>query len=177
MYSLPIRVTLAALTIASAASTDPIRPRVSTSPSASLDMVWGRARRAEAPQARLPTDAPTGAGGGKAGTLTDCVRCGNYAKIRAHRFSLIVRPDLQRQLPMNLCLPRRSVPLGLPALAFVSSGGAACRKKETPAPSVATPTVTLSHDRAPLGSPVDVTYKFVVANDARFTEDYRVMVH
>jgi hypothetical protein len=60
-------------------------------------------------------------------------------------------------------------------LALVSLG--ACRGKETPVPAVATPTVTLNHDRAPLGSPLDVTYKFVVANDARFDQDYRVMVH
>ena len=54
---------------------------------------------------------------------------------------------------------------------------AACRRKEAPAPPVATPTVTLNHDRAPLGSPLEVTYKFVVANDAMFGEDYRVMSH
>src|SRR5437773_800933 len=36
MYSLPINVTFAAFTIASAASTAPMRPRVSTRPSASL---------------------------------------------------------------------------------------------------------------------------------------------
>src|SRR5262245_16583470 len=35
MYSLPTSTTLAAFTIASAASTEPIRPRVSTIPSAS----------------------------------------------------------------------------------------------------------------------------------------------
>jgi len=37
--------------------------------------------------------------------------------------------------------------------------------------------VTLSSDRVPLGSPIDITYKFVVANDASFKQDYRVMVH
>jgi len=42
---------------------------------------------------------------------------------------------------------------------------------------MATPSVTLNHDKTPLGSPVDITYKFVVANDAKFTEDLRVMVH
>ncbi len=42
---------------------------------------------------------------------------------------------------------------------------------------MATPTVTLSHEKTPLGSPIDITYKFVVANDAKFTEDLRVMVH
>src|SRR5436190_5189865 len=39
MYSLPISETLAALTIASAASTDPIRPLVSTIPKASCGTV------------------------------------------------------------------------------------------------------------------------------------------
>ena len=42
---------------------------------------------------------------------------------------------------------------------------------------MATPSVALSHEKTPLGSPVDITYKFVVANDAKFTEDLRVMVH
>jgi hypothetical protein len=74
-------------------------------------------------------------------------------------------------------LARPSVALSLAALALVSSGAAACRRKEAPAPPVATPSVRLNHDKAPLGSPVDITYKFVVANDARFAEDYRVMVH
>ena len=53
----------------------------------------------------------------------------------------------------------------------------ACRSNEAPPPPVATPSITMSHDRAPLGSPIDITYKFVVADDARFTEDYRVLVH
>jgi hypothetical protein len=78
---------------------------------------------------------------------------------------------------MILCLSRRSVLVGLAALAMVASGAAACRRQEAPAPPLATPSVHLSHDKAPLGSPVDVTYKFVVANDAKFAEDYRVMVH
>jgi len=58
------------------------------------------------------------------------------------------------------------------AVAFVG-----CRRKEPPAPPVATPSLTLSHDKAPLGSPLDIHYKFVVAPDAHFAEDYRVMVH
>jgi hypothetical protein len=59
--------------------------------------------------------------------------------------------------------------------AVLTSG--ACRRKEAPAPPVATPNVTLSLTRAPLGSPIDITYKFIVANDARFDQEYRVMVH
>jgi hypothetical protein len=53
----------------------------------------------------------------------------------------------------------------------------ACRRKPPEAPPVATPSLTLSHDKAPLGSPLEMTYRFVVAPDARFDEDYRVMVH
>src|SRR5216683_6183916 len=54
MYSLPIRETLAAFTMASAASIEPMRPFVSTIPNASAGM---------------------------ARTLTDCRRCGNYTII------------------------------------------------------------------------------------------------
>src|SRR3954453_332660 len=71
----------------------------------------------------------------------------------------------------------RTVALAFAAVAVVTSSTLACRKKDAPAPPVATPSVTLSHEKAPLGSPVDIHYKFVVANDAKFTEDYRVMVH
>jgi hypothetical protein len=54
---------------------------------------------------------------------------------------------------------------------------AGCSRKENTAPPMATPSLTLSHDRAPAGSPLELTYKFVVASDAHFTEDYRVFVH
>ena len=73
-------------------------------------------------------------------------------------------------------IPRQPVALGVAALVLASSL-AACRKKESPAPPMATPSVSLSHDKTPLGSPIDITYKFVVASDATFTEDLRVMVH
>ena len=59
----------------------------------------------------------------------------------------------------------------------LACAGAACRRKEAATPPVATPTVTINHDKAPLGSPMDITYKFVVANDAHLDQDYRVMVH
>jgi hypothetical protein len=73
--------------------------------------------------------------------------------------------------------PRTRVAFGLAALVLASGALSGCRRKEAPAPAMATPSVTLSHDRTPLGSPIDITYKFVVANDAKFTEDLRVMVH
>lgn len=70
----------------------------------------------------------------------------------------------------------RFAAVGLAALVILSSV-MACGGKEAPPTPMATPSVTLSHDKAPLGSPIDITYKFVVANDAKFTEDYRVLVH
>jgi hypothetical protein len=54
---------------------------------------------------------------------------------------------------------------------------AGCRSKEPDAPPVATASVQLSRTKAPLGSPIDITYKFVVASDARLTDDLIVMLH
>jgi hypothetical protein len=71
----------------------------------------------------------------------------------------------------------RSAAIGLAALVMVTSAAASCGGKEAPPAPIATPSVTLSHEKAPLGSPIDVTYKFVVADDATFPEDYRVLVH
>lgn len=45
------------------------------------------------------------------------------------------------------------------------------------APPVATASFTASKTRVPLGSPVDLTYTFDVAADARIEGDYRVFVH
>ena len=42
---------------------------------------------------------------------------------------------------------------------------------------MATPTITLNKTRASLGSPLEVTYKFVVASGAKFDRDYRIFVH
>ena len=78
---------------------------------------------------------------------------------------------------MNFRLREGTAALCLCAAAALAISLAACRRKEPPAPPVATPSVTLSHDKAPLGSPLDMHYKFVVAPDAHFTEDLRVMVH
>ena len=55
---------------------------------------------------------------------------------------------------------------------------AACGGTESAGPPVATPSVKFSRDRAPLGSPIEVTYRFeVAANAPAFTQDYKVFVH
>jgi hypothetical protein len=54
----------------------------------------------------------------------------------------------------------------------------ACRQAEQEGPAVATPSFSASRSQVPLGSPVDVTYKFVIEPGAPpMTEDLRVMVH
>src|SRR6266498_338202 len=63
------------------------------------------------------------------------------------------------------CRPAGSqhVRLQIALLVLLSAWSASCRRSAAPEPPVATPSVTLDRNRAPLGSPVDLTYKFVVA--------------
>ena len=77
----------------------------------------------------------------------------------------MIRPSLVR---VALCATAASI---------AALGLAGCSASEPPEPAVATPTVTINHERAPAGSPIEVTYKFVVASDAKFAEDYRVFAH
>jgi hypothetical protein len=62
-------------------------------------------------------------------------------------------------------------------LAAMALGSASCSRKAPSEPPLATASFSAARSRAPLGSPLEVTYKFVVAPDAKFTEDYRVLVH
>ena len=64
------------------------------------------------------------------------------------------------------------------ALAVLSvATTSACRREEPEPPPVATPSFSVNQTRVPLGSPVEVTYKFVVAKDApKIPEDFRVFV-
>jgi hypothetical protein len=71
-----------------------------------------------------------------------------------------------RQLVLRLSI--------VPLTACLAPG---CRRTPPREPPVATPSITINHDRAPAASPIEITYKFVVASDARFAEDYRVFVH
>jgi hypothetical protein len=60
-------------------------------------------------------------------------------------------------------------------LAAVAAWG--CGTKEPNEPPAATASVTLNHDRVPIGSPLTLTYRFEVAPNAAFDGDYRVFVH
>jgi hypothetical protein len=54
---------------------------------------------------------------------------------------------------------------------------AGCSRDEPAALPVATPTVTLNKDKAALGSPLKITYRFEVAQNATFDADYLVFLH
>jgi len=62
-------------------------------------------------------------------------------------------------------------------LAGVALSVASCSGKPDNEPAVATPSLTFSRDRVPINSAVTLTYKFVVAADAKFAKDYYVFVH
>ncbi len=63
------------------------------------------------------------------------------------------------------------------ALAVAAIWSVGCSRKPPAEAPLASATFTPSRTKAPLGSPLEVTYKFVVAPDAKFTENYRVLVH
>jgi hypothetical protein len=63
------------------------------------------------------------------------------------------------------------------ALVLATGLTASCRGSKDTTPPVATPTVTLNKSRASLGSPLELTYKFVVAPGATFDKNLRVFVH
>ena len=60
---------------------------------------------------------------------------------------------------------------------LMSVVAAGCGKKEPSEPPVATASLTLNHDRVPIGCPLVLTYRFEVAPNATFDGDYRVFVH
>jgi hypothetical protein len=54
---------------------------------------------------------------------------------------------------------------------------AACGSKKDNAASLGTASLALNHTRIPLGSPVELTYRFELAPGARLDKDYWVMAH
>ncbi|HXE79932.1 MAG TPA: hypothetical protein VNK41_04220 [Vicinamibacterales bacterium] len=67
---------------------------------------------------------------------------------------------------------RRCHPIVLSLLVLSAACGS-----QSDGPPVAEPAAQFSRTEIALGSPVDVTYRFKVAADARFDQDYHVMVH
>ena len=61
--------------------------------------------------------------------------------------------------------------------AAVAATAAACGGKKDSEPAVAAPSLTLNRERVPIGSPLKITYKFDVAQNAQIGGDYTVFVH
>jgi hypothetical protein len=62
-------------------------------------------------------------------------------------------------------------------IAVAAVAGTGCGRKAGDEPPVATPGFTASRDRATLGSPLEVTYRFVATSQPPAGQDYRVFVH
>lgn len=60
---------------------------------------------------------------------------------------------------------------------LVAMTAAGCGSAEENGPAVATPSLTLARERVAIGSPVKLTYKFQVAQDAKIDGDYLVFAH
>jgi hypothetical protein len=67
--------------------------------------------------------------------------------------------------------------LAVTSALLVGAVCAGCQASDPDASPMVTPTLTLSRQSVPLGTPIEMTYKFVVAKDAKFTSNYHVMVH
>ena len=74
-------------------------------------------------------------------------------------------------------MSRRVAVLTSAAAAIAIAASISCSRNADNEPPVATPSLTLSRDKVAIGSPVKLTYKFVVAPDAKFSTDYWVFVH
>jgi hypothetical protein len=69
-------------------------------------------------------------------------------------------------------------PLRRAAILLLTMWAAGCGRTEDTAPPVATPRVTLQRTAVPIGSPLEMTYRFTVAENApAFSDDYWVFVH
>ena len=73
-------------------------------------------------------------------------------------------------------MPRRVSLLACTASVAVALS-TSCSRESDNQPPVATPSLTLSDDKVPIGSPVKLTYKFVVAPGAKIDKNYWVFVH
>jgi hypothetical protein len=116
-----------------------------------------------------------------AGTVAYCGSAHNYASINSLLgFDVLVVGNL---LTMNVTIGTVTrgraarTGMGLFAGVLLLAGLAGCSRKTENDPPVATPGFTAVRTRAALGSPLEVTYKFVVASGAKIDGDYRVFVH
>jgi hypothetical protein len=99
----------------------------------------------------------------------------NWRKANILQYLEQLRYDSRPTLVLSVFMLKRvSVVLSCLVLVLPLS---ACSRKEANEPPVATPTLTLSRQKVPIGSPLQLTYRFDVAPDAKIDGDYWVFVH
>ena len=74
-------------------------------------------------------------------------------------------------------MPRRVSVLAWTAAVAVLTLSTSCGRGSDNQPPVATPSLILNRDKVPIGSPVKLTYKFVVAPGAKIDTNHWVFVH
>jgi hypothetical protein len=99
----------------------------------------------------------------------------NWRKANILQYLEQLRYDSRPTLVLSVFMLKRvSVVLSSLVLVLPLS---ACSRKEANEPPVATPTLTLSRQKVPIGSPLQLTYRFEMAPDAKIDGDYWVFVH
>src|SRR3954467_7827788 len=156
MYSLPTSTTLAAFTIASAASMAPTRPLVSTIPSASMLIAGDYIPRARRLRAWLDSAR------GVPVEFTGLAASAEYS----------MRSE---ETPMMLGRSwRTAAVVSLAALALLP----ACSRRKPAEVNDIVPKFEVNRSRAPLGSAVEITYTWQVEPTAKkLTQDHRAFVH
>ncbi len=72
---------------------------------------------------------------------------------------------------------KQFLPVALLCAVLAATAGACGGSSDSDEPAGAIPRVTLHRSRVPHGSPLEITYEFKVAEDARFDQDYLVFSH
>src|SRR5262245_46235157 len=180
MYSWPTRTTLAAFTMASAASMEPTRPRVSTIPSASIDMAGTIARQSELPEGSREREAPMDPFLSREASSSEPVaridtNCPFPASSKGFGRS---RPDLHSQSRGEMMKLSRSWGLAVTAALAGSLLLSGCNRRKAAEVNPIKPSVKVNRARAPLGSAIEVTYTWTLEPGAKkLDQDYRALVH
>jgi hypothetical protein len=100
----------------------------------------------------------------------------NHSERVALSFHLVDRDDIMGSLHMQRTVSRDGLLRSL-SLAMAVCAATSCGQAEDTSPAVATAEVALERQRIAQGSPVDLKYRFQVAQNPDATTPYRVFVH
>ena len=99
----------------------------------------------------------------------DCIVAGESCTIDYSVFPSVSNKDVSTPTCRRSCCASAALVSAPP--------GPGCRRTAPAEAPVATPSIRVNHHRAAAGSPIDLTYTFVVAKRREDPGDYRVMLH